>query len=215
MASGPPPAALLQFLGEAPSAAALRRPSSGAAKHPPPQRGCGEDSSPDTPGLPQEDGGFDDFVEYSGATTAETELFTGSSAPNAGSGGKSRAQKPVKTVKPPKGGQEPSKVPGGGYAAPAQARRSGSKPPEIEDFSKTSTPLPEGAARMFCEESPSGVRRGQAKSRPRSGSRNRVLGNSASMRDLDETPPTSAASAAVDYDPMGSSMGRRRFGGRG
>eukprot|EP00439_Symbiodinium_sp_Y106_P034757 s661_g4.t1 len=214
MSGGPPPAALLQFLGEAPSAAALRRPSSGAA-HAQPPRGLGEDSSPDSLGLPYEDGGFDDCAEYSGAMTAETELLANGPATSAGGTAKARSQKPVRPAKPPKVAAEPTKAPAcAGYAPPAPGKRTGSKPPEIEDFSKTTTPLPEGALRMLGEDSPSGIRKGQARTRPRSGSRSRGLANSGSMRDLDETPPTTAASATVDYDPMGSS-GRRRFGGRG
>lgn len=37
-----------------------------------------EDSSPDTPGLPRQDGGFDECAEYNGATAAEMDLFSSS-----------------------------------------------------------------------------------------------------------------------------------------
>mmetsp|Transcript_133129 Transcript_133129/g.188082 ORF Transcript_133129/g.188082 Transcript_133129/m.188082 type:complete len:212 (+) Transcript_133129:49-684(+) len=210
--SDDPPSALAAFLGEAPSAAALRRPSSSVPSQRQYARGIGEDSSPDTPGLPRQDGGFDDCAEYNGATAAETDLLgCGAVAP-----GKSRGTK-ARNAKPPKNSPELKAPVFNGYAQ-VPGKRCGSKPPEIEDFSKTSTPMPEGAATMFGEEGPMVQRMEQrehqmpaTKTRPRSGSR---MANSASMRDLEQTPPTSAPTA-VDYDPMGSSFGKRRFGGRG
>ncbi|CAL1130594.1 unnamed protein product [Cladocopium goreaui] len=120
----------------------------------------------------------------------------------------------ARSAKPPKNTPDLKAPVFAGYAQ-VPGKRSGSKPPEIEDFSKTSTPMPEGAATMFGEDQPSAQREHQMaanKTRPRSGSR---MGNSASMCDLERTPSTSAPMAAVEYDPMGSSFGKRRFGGRG
>jgi len=207
--SDDPPSALAAFLGEAPSAAALRRPSSSLPSQRQYARGTGEDSSPDTPGLPQQDGGVDECTEYNGATSAETDLLgTAALAP-----GKNRGTK-ARTAKPPKNTPDLKAPVSAGYAQ-VPGKRSGSKPPEVEDFSKTTTPMPEGAATMFGEDQPSAQRDHQKaanKTRPRSGSR---MGNSASMCDLERTPPTSVPTAAVEYDPMGSSCGKRRFGGRG
>ncbi|CAK9003003.1 unnamed protein product [Durusdinium trenchii] len=212
-----PPSVLAAFLGEAPSAAALRRPSSSAPSQRHYARGSGEDSSPDTPGLPQQDGGFDECAEYNGATSAETDLLGCGPLAHA-----KRAAKTARAAKPPKNAAE---FKGSGFAGYAQvpSKPCGGKPPEIEDFSKTSTPMPEGVAKMFGEDgkdSPTdrGAERSQVsvnKARPRSGSRGGALCQSASMRDLERTPPTSAPTATVDYDPMGSSFGKRRFGGRG
>mmetsp|Transcript_91482 Transcript_91482/g.218037 ORF Transcript_91482/g.218037 Transcript_91482/m.218037 type:complete len:199 (+) Transcript_91482:48-644(+) len=198
MAEGPP-AALAAFLGEAPSAAALRRPSSGVPSRRF-ARGCGEDSSPDTPGLPCQDGGFDD-CPYSGATSAETDLLAAGLDKGVG-----KSTKAVR-AKPPKG--ELAKAPVFAGYAQAPGKRCGSKPPEIEDFSKTTTPMPDGAASMFGEDSSAAQRRGPGRSRPRSSSRG-TLTNSASKGDLES--PSSTVSAV---DPLGSSMGKRRFGGRG
>ena len=67
-------AALAQFLGEAPSAAALQRPSSvrsGLAQRPSRRRRSSEDSSDgdDAAGdeVPRYDGGFDDTRDYDAA----------------------------------------------------------------------------------------------------------------------------------------------------
>lgn len=205
---------------EAPSVAALRRPSSSGPSQRQYARGTGEDSSPDTPGLPQQDGGFDECAEYNGATSAETDLL-GSAALAPGKnrhlcafGMETCRATKARSAKPPKNTPDLKAPVFAGYAQ-VPGKRSGSKPPEIEDFSKTSTPMPEGAATMFGEDQPSAQREHQMaanKTRPRSGSR---MGNSASMCDLERTPSTSAPMAAVEYDPMGSSFGKRRFGGRG
>eukprot|EP00435_Cladocopium_sp_Y103_P009661 s1773_g2.t1 len=144
--SDDPPSALAAFLGEAPSAAALRRPSSSVPSQRQYARGTGEDSSPDTPGLPQQDGGFDECAEYNGATSAETDLLGSTAiAP-----GKNRGTK-ARSAKPPKNTPDLKAPVFAGYAQ-VPGKRSGSKPPEMEDFSKTSTPMPEGAATMFGED---------------------------------------------------------------
>eukprot|EP00931_Biecheleriopsis_adriatica_P115654 TRINITY_DN91421_c0_g1_i1.p1 TRINITY_DN91421_c0_g1~~TRINITY_DN91421_c0_g1_i1.p1 ORF type:complete len:241 (+),score=46.20 TRINITY_DN91421_c0_g1_i1:62-784(+) len=239
--SGPPPAALLDFLGEAPSAAALRRPESGAGGPRPAAKGSaarrGEDSSPESPGLPPEDGGFDDCREYSGATAAETDTFGTAAAAGAA---KSRSQRPPAAAsKPPKGSPDTEKAAraAAGYSAGAQPKRAGSMSPEVEDFSKTATPAPGNVAGLLGEDVPSPARQrnpgepharpsgsggsgrsGSGGSRPRSGSRNRSMGPKQGSRESGDVTPTkglSQAAAALELDPLGSSMGRRRFGGRG
>merc|ERR1719217_1158403 len=90
-----PPAALLEFLGEAPSEAALRRPGSSSSNAPPrvplkspaasAPRGKGEDSSPETPGRPpHNDGGFDDTIDALDRRAPQPEAEAMPAAPSRG-----------------------------------------------------------------------------------------------------------------------------------
>jgi len=231
--AGQPPAALLEFLGEAPTSAALRRPDSscGVRAIPGSARDRQEDSSPDTPGLPQLDGGFDDCKEYSGATAAERDTL--------GSGildeGRTRNQK-SSSSKPPraaKGSPDTSKAARAAVGSPggAPSKRSTSRGPEIEDLSKTCTPQPAGLSSFLGEgcaspnqrlsnsggsgstHSGGSGRSGYGTSQARSGSLNRSVAASNSSCDLDDA--SSLAKAAAAMDPLGASGGKRRFGGRG
>lgn len=254
--AGGPPAALLQFLGEAPSAAALRRPdsSAGAKATPSSARDRREDSSPDTPGLPHRDGGFDECRDYSGATAAENDTL-GSSVPDEGRTRqhKSSSSKPPRAAKgspdTPKAARAAASA--AGYAGGAPSKRTTSRGPEIEDLSKTCTPQPAGLSSFLGEGSaspnassgrpiePSGGSQHQrlsdsggsthsggagrsgysGTSRPRSGSRNRNMAASNSSGDFDDSSATrltkASSKAAAALDPLGTSGGKRRFGGRG
>ncbi|CAE8585954.1 unnamed protein product [Polarella glacialis] len=240
MPNSPPPAALLAFLGEAPSEAALRRPTSSASTRPANRRSRGEDSSPDTPGVPRADE-FDDFQEYSGATAAQSDRL-GSDVPTAGSG---RSQSQRAPALPPRGSRTAAEA---GYAVPAaspprpqpaNSKRTVSRQPEVEDMNKTTTPMPGGLASFLGEEPTAaasrrsepvagsaptqrpqgsgGSGRSSDGSRPRSGSHSRL--SNGSGRDGSNTPSREISTklAALDVkDPLGSANGKKsRFGGRG
>lgn len=139
MAVAPPPAALLQFLGEAPTQAALRRPGSSGSNAPPSRvppkksaaasshRGKGEDSSPESDGglPPCNDGGFDDLLDDGRAPQPETQAMpvaqkrTGS--PRARQSGAAAIERPPRAPAVD-GGTSPA-----GSTASGNTRRQGSQ----------------------------------------------------------------------------------------
>lgn len=158
---GPPPAALLAFLGEAPSEAALRRPTTGESRAAPSVRGHGEDSSPDTPDrAPVDNGGFDDFRDDACGPVPETEAV-----PSLGSTGNARSRRTpdrppkvpgaaegVVVGSPTGAGAYPS---GSGPSAPPRQQRSpkrGNSGGSKSDLSKTSTPVPAALAEFLGSE---------------------------------------------------------------
>lgn len=157
-AAGAPPAALLAFLGEAPSEAALRRPDTaeGGSSC---ARGRGEDSSPDSAGpdaRPCDDGGFDDDL-IEGAPVPQPEPVASSAGSlQASSARKGREKRVLPPKVPPQddgGGRPPGEGAGSsGGAAQAAPRPAASSRSRAEaEFGKTFTPMPASLAGMLGE----------------------------------------------------------------
>mmetsp|Transcript_31632 Transcript_31632/g.58123 ORF Transcript_31632/g.58123 Transcript_31632/m.58123 type:complete len:259 (+) Transcript_31632:58-834(+) len=144
---GDVPAALAAFLGEAPSEAAIRRPSTAASQVRPPSsaaRRNPEDSSPDSEGLPPEnDGGFDDFRDDAPVPSMpEAEAYASKSSKSASHRDKA-VSSPNRTVGYPEaqGGKRPN--------VPRAPSKEGSAPPK--SFATTCTPGPGALSSMLGE----------------------------------------------------------------
>mmetsp|Transcript_147228 Transcript_147228/g.256960 ORF Transcript_147228/g.256960 Transcript_147228/m.256960 type:complete len:260 (-) Transcript_147228:97-876(-) len=252
----PPPAALLEFLGEAPSEAALKRPTSSrgapevqappasaraapspAAARNSASRGRGEDSSPETPGLPSNDGGFDDWVDDRKAPNPEAEPLPAKASKARGPTSPHRRQAngqqvqagtaavalpprapqagayPEAAVRSPAGSTAESFGKRGNVPHGSVPRGRGTEP----SFSKTMSPAPAGLAAMLGEASTDAALRHSSSGTPKSGASSRPRSGSRRARERSSTPNNkvdSVTACALDLDPLGSS-GRRRFGGRG
>lgn len=235
--AAPPPAALLEFLGEAPSQAALRRPGSSCGQTAAPAqraqagRGRGEDSSVESAGIPLDDGGFDDNKDadnLSPAPQAEpAPALAGAEKARAPAGSPSSGSR---SRRPPQQPQDPAQAP----AKPRQPSSTGGAPPRPRDaggggggtdLGKTATPGPAGLAGMLGQDSADRALRRSGSScsagRPRSGSSSSKAAQSqGDARGRSGTPSRPqqqqvAAASVLDLDPLGLSGGKRRFGGRG
>lgn len=247
-----PPPALLAFLGEKPSEAALRRPGSGTGRPPAVVQGQAvasaqfrdEDSSPDTPGLPSNDGGFDEcHVDDARAPVPQAEpVPVGSkkqAAQSSQSSGEKRAPKTdEKARSPPSTGEArpqrslPPRAPAEAIRSPSSSAggssvnlsSSGHLRRQEASFAETATPGPGSLAAMLGDASAaSALRRSDhdrlapgAHRSPSNSSRPRSGSRHSSGRERSSTPQKAQgpAAAALELDPLGTS-GKRRFGGRG
>lgn len=258
-AAPPPPAALLEFLGEAPSEAALRRPTSsrGIVEAPPSSarapatpagenaasRGRGEDSSPDTPGLPRHDGGFDKGLDDRKAPNPEPEPLPAKASKARGPASPHRRQSGGQQVQASSGAASavalPPRAPQAGaypeapVRSPAgsgtdSARRQAPHASMSNDsssrgrgmdssFSKTMSPAPASLSAVLGEASADAALRHSGDGTPKGGAGGRPRSGSRRARERSSTPNRNVdtlTACALDLDPLGSS-GRRRFGGRG
>merc|ERR1740129_70684 len=238
-----PLASLVEFLGEAPTEAALRSPCSACAAERPAapssarRRACDEDSSPETPGLPANDGGFDDCLNDARAPNPEAEPMPVARAVAASTrSDKARQPPPPSGDRSPQHMALPPRAPGEASNDSVLPRGRGGAPSssQVSSFSKTSTPAPSSLVEVLGEapaaaavwhssgDSTSGSGAAvQNPARPRSGSRPSSGSRQRAGRERSSTPSRGAgtctggvAAAVVELDPLGSSS-RRRFGGRG
>mmetsp|Transcript_71012 Transcript_71012/g.170132 ORF Transcript_71012/g.170132 Transcript_71012/m.170132 type:complete len:243 (+) Transcript_71012:31-759(+) len=225
------PAALAEFLGEAPSEAALRRPGTAASQVRPPSSAANrnpEDSSPDSEGLPPEnDGGFDDFRDDAPVPAIpEAEAYA---AKGAATAGRERVMASPRRQPVPQSSSGETKVTSSKKPmvprAPAEASAS-------KSFASTCTPGPAALSSMLGEVPAAAAMRKSSgsvvptagdtasslasslRSQASSHGRSNSFHNSGSRQGRDRSNTPKGASAVLDLDPLGATS-RRRFGGRG
>lgn len=237
-------AALQAYLGEPPSAAALQRPNSAGLSIRKPSaasanRGRGEDSSPETPGIPLYDGGFENDVIHD-APVPEAEPVPAFASTTGGrsddsrrsKGGGARAPASPHSGAQQKGAGLPPRAPqqqqhDGAVSSPSRStgsssstasthRKQSSRTRGYSDAGKTMTPAPADLDTILGDASPCRGTSGAenlsfSRSSKRSNSFNRPRSGS---RSRDKPDPPSRIAGALELDPLGSTS-RRRFGGRG